>query len=259
MSQMAYEDFSKPSELPGGGGSHPSMAQLAGRLVHIMPTAREDGVTTDLQPTPHTRLTVELTFLDGTPIEVVLDKQNQVKATFTPPVQPGRVMVGRFMNQSWFVARLKDRVNVPGFPGIVGVITQIPGKRNPLWALKDPTPAQMDQVRAWFQWRQEQGSAAVYVPAPPAPPVPTGYAPAAPQQPMQPPAQQQYASAPGISQQSMQAPASPFAQQPPAAPPVGPWAPQQPPAGMTPVPQPTAAPAAPVAPQPGPEVPPWQR
>ena len=171
MSTMPFEDFDAPSALPGGGGSHPSMAQLKGRLVHIMPTGREDGVTTDLQPTPHTRLTVELTFLDGAPIEHVLNKQGQVTSTFTPPVQPGQVMTGRFMNQSWFVTRLKDRIGQPGFPGIVGVVAQIPGKRNPLWALTDPTPQQMDAVRQWFAWRNEQGAAAHYVPAPPAPPV----------------------------------------------------------------------------------------
>lgn len=282
---MTLDDFQMPSEMPGGGGSHPSMAQLSGRLVWILPTGREDNVTTDLQPTPHTRLTVELAFLDGAPISTVLDKQGQIKSTFTPPVQPGQVMTGRFMNQSWFVSRLKDKVGQVGFPGIVGVLKQIPGKRNPLWALGDPTPEQMAQARQWFSWKQSQApGAANYVPAPPAPPVPTAFVqqqppaqyaqPAAPQAPQSPFAQPpaQYAPQPGYAPAAAgpmatpagypapgvppQQPTAPV--QPPAAPPMGQWAPQVP-AGAQVVSQPEQPPAPAPAAQPGPGVPPWQR
>lgn len=230
-----WQEFTLPSRMQGsGGGRHPSMQQLVGRLVHILPTGREDNVTTEYKKTPHTRLSCDLTFFDGDPITAVLDKSGQVKSQLTPPVQPGQTMQGRFVNQEWFVSRLKDKVGTPGFPGIVGVMHKGKSDRgNDLWQLTDPTPQQLETVKAWFMWKASNPGQGVYVPAAPAQAPPVAPAFSAPAQ----------APAAGYAP----APGAPFAQPAAAAP--------------------FAQPAAPVqaAPQPGAEqqapagVPPWQR
>jgi len=242
MTEMTFDDFQRPSEIPGGGGgATPSFAQMEGRLVHIYPTARTDNVTSDYRKEPHTRLTVEMTFLDGTPIDRVLLKDGKVKEMLTPPIQPGQTMTGKWINYDWFTSRIADKVGQPGFPGIVGILHKgkSPKSGNDLWMLNDPTPQQMEQIKSWWTWKQQQPPGSTnYVPAPPAPPIPVA-APA-----------QQYAPAP-------QQPASPFAPQQPAAAPVGSWQPTMPPGVQPAAQQPPPAPAP--APQPGPEVPPWQR
>jgi hypothetical protein len=236
---MNFEAFAVPSSIPAPtAGGFPALAQLKGRLLHIRPTGRQDDVTTPKQPTPHTRLTCEVTFLDGAPITERTDQMGNV-VPFTPPIMPGQVMVDMFVSQSYFVRRLKDKVGMPGYPGMVGILGQEPVRGNLMWNMADPSPAQMNQLGQWFAWRNQQGAAAHYVPAPVqvAPPVapPVAYAPQVP------------APAPV---------GSPFAQPAPvAAPaPVGSWTPTLPP-GMAPATAPVAAPA----PQPGPDVPPWQR
>jgi len=224
MTQMTYDDFTLPSQLPSsGGGGYPSLAQLSGRLLHILPRGRQDNVVTEKQPTPHTRLTCDVTFLDGAPIPAIIDKMGGQKP-LTPPIGPGQVMRDMFMSQKWFVSRLGDKVGVPGFPGIVGVLATETVKGNPMWRLSDPTPEQLAQVKQWFAWRMQQGDAAYYRPDP----VQATPAAASPF-----PAQSQ--------QQTPTAAPNPFAQQAPAQP-------QQP-----------APPAAALAPQPGPETPPWLR
>lgn len=288
---MTLDDFQMPSEMSGGiGGAHPALSQLAGRLVWILPTSVEYNVTTPLKKTPHTKVTCDVAFLDGAPIDRVLKKDGSVAAMLIPPVQPGQVMTGRWVNQDWFTRRLADKVGKPGFPGIVGVVATDRGRTgNTFFCLKDPTPEQMAQVKAWFQWKMSQpAGAANYVPAPPAPPVPTGYpvpgqapaygAPATPQAPVspfaQPPAQyppvvstatgqpvtyQQAIPTPAGYPQPGMSPQQPSAppQQPPAQP-MGPWAPQVP-AGAQVVQQQGEQQAPAPAPQPGPGVPPWQR
>jgi hypothetical protein len=240
MTDMPFEDFQQPSTISGGGGSaHPTFAQLIGRLVWIYPTTREDNVTTPKRVRPHTKVTCDLAFLSGGPIDAVINGETGAATPLTPPVQPGQVMVGRWVNQDWFANRLKDKVGVPGFPGIVGIVGQGRGKTgNMFYQLTDPSPEQMAQVRQWFTWKNSQPAGSVnYVPAPVAPPVapPVQYA-----QPVQ---------ATPVPQ------GSPFAPAARAPAPAGPWQPTMPP-GMTPA---TPAATVPAAPQPGPEVPPWQR
>ena len=92
---MSFQDFQRPSEIAGGGGKHPTFAQLAGRLVWIFPTAREDNVTTPLRTKPHTKITADLAFLDGPPIDVVINGKDGSQSPLTPPVQPGQVQSGR--------------------------------------------------------------------------------------------------------------------------------------------------------------------
>lgn len=246
-----WQEFTLPSKMQGaGGGRHPSFEQLAGRLVHILPTGREDNVTTDFKKTPHTRLSCDLTFFDGPEIGVVTGKDGQVKAQLTPAVQPGQTMTGRFVNQDWFVSRLKDKVGQPGFPGIVGVLFKGKSdKGNDLWMLQDPSPQQLESVKAWFMWKASNPGQGVYTPSAPvtAPPAPAFSA--APMQQQAPAAYAAPAAAPFAQPQQVPA-ATPFAA-PPAAP-----APYAAPA------QPAAAPVA----QPGAEQPqapsgvqPWQR
>lgn len=166
---MAFEDFALPSALPGGGGTKlPGLTQLKGRLVHIFPTAVEHGVTSELKKDPHTRLTCDVTFLDGDPIGAVVNGLTQQATPLTPPIQPGQTMVGLWISQAWFVSRLKTRVGQPGFPGIVGVVGSQPsGKGAPMVDLKDPTPAQLEVVKGWFAWKNANPGQGVYVPAAP--------------------------------------------------------------------------------------------
>jgi hypothetical protein len=169
MTEMSFDDFAAPSSLSGGGDGYkrPALSQLSGRLLHVFPTLREDNCVTTYQPTPHTRITAELTFLDGDPIDRVIDKNGTVTAMMSPMVNPGQVMSGYWLNQKWLVNRLKDRVGQPGFPGMVGVLTHERGKSgNSYWALRDPSEAQMNAVRQWFKWRRQQGDFALYVPDP---------------------------------------------------------------------------------------------
>jgi hypothetical protein len=190
---MAFEDFALPSALPGGGGTKmPGLTQLKGRLVHVMPTAVEHNVTSELKKDPHTRLTCDVTFLDGDPIGAVVNGLTQQATPLTPPVMPGQTMVGLWISQAWFVSRLKTRVGQPGFPGIVGVVGSQPtGKGAPMVILTDPTPAQLEVVKGWFAWKNANPGQGVYVPAAPvaapvvqqAPaPVAPAYAPPAPAQ-----------------------------------------------------------------------------
>lgn len=232
MTQMTYDDFTLPSQLPSsGGGGYPSFAQLSGRLLHILPRGRQDNVVTAKQSTPHTRLTCDVTFLDGPAIPAIID-QTGGQEPLTPPIGPGQVMRDMFMSQKWFVSRLGDKVGVPGFPGIVGVLATETVKGNPMWRLSDPTPEQLAQVKQWFAWRMQQGDAAYYRPDP------VQATPAAAPNPF---AQQAPAQPDGAV-----VPANPFASTQPASP--APAQPQQP-----------VPPAAPLAPQPGPETPPWLR
>jgi hypothetical protein len=232
MTDMAYEDFALPSALPGGGGTKlPGLTQLKGRLVHVMPTAVEHGVTSELKKEPHTRLTCDVTFLDGDPIGAVVNGLTQVATPLTPPVMPGQTMQGLWISQAWFVSRLKGRVGQLGFPGIIGVVGSQPtGKGAPMIILTDPTPAQVETVKGWFAWKNANPGQGIYVPAAPATPVtpPVAFAQPAPV------AQAAPAAAPlpyGGSPAQPVAPANPFAQPvaPPAAPapatgaPVPPW------------------------------------
>jgi hypothetical protein len=242
-----WQEFTLPSALPGGGGgTYPALAQYAGRLLHMLPTSREDNVTTQMKPKPHVRLMVDITFFDGAPIDRVLDKSGQTKAQLSPPLNAGETLKGMFVNQEWFTARLKDHVGEPGFPGIVGVLATVPTKGNPMWMLSDPTPQQLETVKGWFMWKASNPGAGVYVPAAPVQAPPGIAAPPAPA-----------FSAPQPAAGYAPAPGAPFAQ-PPAATPF---------AAAAPAPYaPPAAPAAPAA-QPGAEqlqqapagVPPWQR
>jgi hypothetical protein len=245
VSEMSFEDFGKPSEMQGTGfGARPALAQMKGRLVHIRPTGREDNIPSkEAGKPPYTRLTCDVTFLSGEPIPVVLDKFGTVSAQIDPPVQAGQIMPETFVSQGWFVSRLKDKVGVPGFPGVLGILDLEKQKSgNSMWIMRDPTPEQMATAKQWFAWAMADRSRALYVPAAPAPQV----------APVTPPvqyAQQAPASAPA---------GSPFAQ--PAAAPApatgGTWQPSLPP-GISPTATPVAA--APPAAQPGPDVPPWQR
>jgi hypothetical protein len=190
MTNMSYEDFALPSALPGGsGGAWPALAQYNRRLVHIMPVEREDGVTTQLKQRPHTRLKVDITFFDGPAIAEVVSQNGTVTAQMTPPLGAGQTLQGLYMNQEWFVARLKDRIRQPGFPGIIGVMSETPsGKGSNMRVLADPTPAQVETIRTWFAWKNANPGVGVYTPelAPPvaAPPVTYAAPPVAPQQPV---------------------------------------------------------------------------
>lgn len=230
MTDMPYEDFALPSALPGGGGTKlPGLSQLKGRLVHVFPTAVEHGVTSELKKDPHTRLTCDITFLTGDPIGAVVNGLTQVATPLTPAVQPGQTMVGIWISQAWFVSRLKAKVGQPGFPGIIGIVGAEPtGKGAPMVVLTDPTPAQVEQVKAWFAWKNANPGQGVYVPAAPV---------VAPQ--------------PGVPVQQAQ---SVYAQPAPA--PVDPWAPAAP--MPNPFAQPVAQPAPAAAPA-GAPLPPWQQ
>lgn len=170
MSEMPFEGFTLPSQASataGVGAKYPSLAQLSGRLLHILPTGIAYNTTTPLRKDPHTRLTVDLTFFDGPPINTVLNKSGQVVAQLTPPIQPGQTQPGRFLNQTWFVRRMEGRVNKPGYTGMIGRLTQIPGASgNTIWALEDPTPAEIEKLNAWWAWKQANHGAGIYVPAP---------------------------------------------------------------------------------------------
>lgn len=208
MTTMPFDGFQAPSEM-GGGGPRPSLAQLQGRLLHIFPTDIAEGVTSTLKPEPHTRMTCDVTFLDGPPIGQVLNKLGAVTAVLTPPIEAGTVVSDFWINQGWFVNRLKRNFGHAGWPGLLGVLGTQPSKNggNPMWCLLDPTIQQAEQAKAWFQQVYVTG-ANRYVPAPVA-------------QLGAPTAQPAYAAAPP-------APASP-------------WAP-----GVAPAQVPAAAPVAPV-------------
>lgn len=229
MTDMPYEDFALPSALPGGGGTKlPGLSQLKGRLVHVFPTAVEHGVTSELKKDPHTRLTCDITFLTGDPIGAVVNGLTQVATPLAPAVQPGQTMVGIWISQAWFVSRLKAKVGQPGFPGIIGIVGAEPtGKGAPMVVLTDPTPAQVEQVKAWFAWKNANPGQGVYVPAAP---VAQAVAPA-PAYAQSVPAQQAFV---------------PPVQQAPAAPMPNPFA------------QPVAQPAPAAAPT-GAPLPPWQQ
>jgi len=170
MSEMPFEGFTLPSQASataGIGAKYPSLAQLSGRLLHILPTGITHNTTTPLKKDPHTRLTVDLTFFDGPPIDMVLNKSGQAVAPLTPPIQPGQTQPGRFLNQTWFVRRMEGRVNKPGYTGMIGRLTQIPGTSgNTIWALEDPTPAEIEKLNAWWAWKQANPGAGIYMPAP---------------------------------------------------------------------------------------------
>lgn len=219
MTDMPYEDFALPSALPGGGTKLPGMHQLRGRLIHMFPTAVEHGVTSELKKDPHTRLTCDVTFLDGDPIAAIVNgATQQVTQALNPPVMPGQTMVGMWISQAWFVSRLERKIGQPGFPGIVGIVGSQPsGQGAPMTILTDPTPAQLEQVKAWFAWKNANPGQGVYVPAAPVPqavaPAPV-YAQSVPAQP---------AFVPPVAQPApvQQAPVpNPFAQPQPAAQPV---------------------------------------
>ena len=268
MTEMAFEDFVLPSETSGGdGGNYPSLKQYAGRLVHILPVTVKFNATSPLRKDPHTLLTVDMTFFDGDPITVVLDKNGRPKAQIDPPLTAGVTQQGRFMNQTWFTKRLADKAGRPGYPGMIGRLTSEPtDSGNDMWMLSDPTPAEVETIKRWWAWKQANPGQGIYTPTPVAQPVqqPQYVQPAqpqyAPQQYAQ-PAQPQYAQpaapaspfapaaapAPQYAQPVPAQPASPFAPQPAA--PADPWANTTPPPVAAPAPQP-AQPADPWAPTP---------
>jgi hypothetical protein len=237
MTEMAMSDFAMPSTF-GGGAGHPSFAQLEGRVVWFLPLSRDDNATSELKKEPHTRLCCDVAFLTGAPIDAALRQSGEIKLKFDPPIKPGQVWRHDWINQSWFTMRLKDKVGVPGFPGMIGVMTMGRSKAgNQMWMLADPSAEQLADATAWFRARQQSPGDFAYIPAPPPVPVATPFT------------QAPAATGPWAPQA-----ASPFAQAPAAT---GPWAPQAPPAGMTVVSGPPVSGV--VASQPGPEVPPWQR
>jgi hypothetical protein len=225
MTEIPFDEFVLPSETSGGsGGNYPSLGQLQGRLVHILPVTVKYNATSPLRKDPHTQITVDLTFFDGEPITVVLDKNGRSKSQVDPPLTAGVTQQGRFMNQSWFTKRLADKAGRPGYPGMIGRISSEPtDSGNDMWMLSDPTPAEIETIKRWWAWKNANPGAGVYVPnpqtqpqytqAPGRPPVQPQYAPA--------PAQPQYAPAPA---QPQYAPAPAQPQYAPAQPaPADPW------------------------------------
>ena len=273
VTEMNYGEFEKPSEMQGASfGARPAFAQMRDRLVHIRPTGREDNVPSkEAGRPPYTRLTCDVTFLSGDPITNVVDRFGAVTAQLDPPVQAGQIMPETFISQGWFVSRLKEKVGVPGFPGVVGVLSMEKTKSgNMMWMLRDPSPEQMAQVKQWFVWAMANRSQALYVAnTPPQPPA--GAASPVPGQPASPfaaPAGSSFAPTPAAAPVSeyqvgdgVTVGGANFVKHGeavfPAAVSTGPWQPTLPP-GMQAAPAPTAA-VAPAAAQPGPEVPPWQR
>lgn len=199
MTDMPFSGFQAPSEMDAGGGPRPALAQMQGRLLHIFPTGITEGATSTLKPEPHTRMTCDVTFLDGAPIGQVLNKLGAVTAVLTPPIEAGVVVGDFWINQGWFVNRLKRYAGQAGWPGLLGVLGTQPSKSgSPMWVLLDPSPQQMEQAKVWFAQVYATG-ANRYAPAPvqqvgaPAPAPQYATAPAAPASPWAPGAAPQYA------------------------------------------------------------------
>lgn len=166
MTDMPFDAFPLPSEMEGGGGPRPALAQMQGRLLHVFPTGITEGVTSSLRPEPHTRVTCDVTFLDGPPIGQVLNKFGATTAVLTPPIEAG-VVVGNFwISQGWLVNRLRPGYGQPGWPGLLGVLaTRSTKSGGQMWVLTDPSPQQMEQAKSWFAQVYIKG-ANRYVPAP---------------------------------------------------------------------------------------------
>jgi hypothetical protein len=239
VTEMSFDDFQLPSQTNaevGAGAKYPSLDQMRGRLVWLRPTDVRYNSTTPLRKDPHTQVTVEIAFLDGAPIDRVLNKHGQSTAVLNPPIQPGQVQAGRFINQTWFTKRLASKVGQAGYVGLLGRLNMQPGQgTNTFWALDDPSPSDLAMAKQWWTWKNASPEQALYRPIIEQP-APQQYAPA-------PAAQQQYAPAPAAQQQYAQ----PAPQQAPAPSPFAP-APQQQPAQPAPQ-QPAPSPFAPVAQQ----------
>jgi hypothetical protein len=227
VTEMSFDDFQLPSQTNaevGAGAKYPSLDQMRGRLVWLRPTDVRYNSTTPLRKDPHTQVTVEIAFLDGAPIDRVLNKHGQSTAVLNPPIQPGQVQAGRFINQTWFTKRLASKVGQAGYVGLLGRLNMQPGQgTNTFWALDDPSPSDLAMAKQWWTWKNASPEQALYRPI------------------IEQPAPQQYAPAPAAQY------AQPAPQQAPAPSPFAP-APQQQPAQPAPQ-QPAPSPFAPVAQQ----------
>jgi hypothetical protein len=258
VTEMSFDDFQLPSQTNaevGAGAKYPSLDQLKGRLVWLRPTDVRYNSTTPLRKDPHTQVTVEIAFLDGAPIDRVLNKHGQSTAVLNPPIQPGQVQAGRFINQTWFTKRLASKVGQAGYVGLLGRLNMQPGQgTNTFWALDDPSPSDLAMAKQWWTWKNASPEQALYRPIIEQP-APQQYAPA-------PAAQQQYAQpapqqapapspfAPAAQQQYAQPAPQTAAQQQPAQPAPSPFAPAQQQQYAQPAPQqPAPSPFAPVAQQ----------
>ena len=154
-----FGDFNKPSELRGGG-RFPKMEQLKGRLCVFEATAAEHDVTTELNKTPHTRLTCNVTFLDGPAIATVIDKDGDVVHTFDTPIACGDVMEGMFVSAAWFTSRLAKTAGTG--VRVLGRVVKLPARKaggfKP-WGLSDPLAGDLDRGQKWLKAQQEKALA----------------------------------------------------------------------------------------------------
>jgi hypothetical protein len=98
-----------PFDTPAPGGSFPAVAQLKDRLVVIWPT-KVENLPDKFNPGKNKdRITANVAFLDGDPIDVRIDKEGE-STPLAEPVAPGDVMKDFFLSQTKLVSQLKPRL-----------------------------------------------------------------------------------------------------------------------------------------------------
>lgn len=168
---MTDSPFSLPK--PPGGGDHPSMKQLKGRLLVFMPTQLDKDVPDTLSDKPGAvkdLMHANVAFLDGEPITNKLDKDGDVAKTFDEPITRGQIMEDFLTSNKLLVSQLKGQERVLGRL-VQG--TARAGQSKP-WFLETPSEADIALAGKWWAKRGEEAmkKAANAIAAPTATPTP---------------------------------------------------------------------------------------
>lgn len=174
---------------PPVAANGPSMKQLRDRLLFIEPKKFEANLPASFKGAApgqtQDRVTADITFLDGEPIAVVLDKDDDVVGELDPPLTRGKTQVDRFISQRGLVTQTKNSIG----RAVLGRLRYVKlDNGNKAFELEEPSDADKDVARRFLAWRNSQqvnqAAAAVQPAAAPAAP------PAAPTPPAAPPAQE---------------------------------------------------------------------
>lgn len=144
---------------PAGGSPTPSMRQLANRLLVVRPKALE--VVPDNYNAGQTkeRLTCDVVFLDGDPIDRIV-KQGKPDSMLEEPIKKGQVLENMFISNGALIGQLKGKTMV------LGRLVQGVAKNgnNPPWVLGERTPADDELGARWWAKKGEEFLASASVP-----------------------------------------------------------------------------------------------
>ena len=137
-------DANDPFADPGKGGAYPSIKQLNGRLLIVVPKRLEKDVPGVEAGKTQDRITADVHVLTGDTIQAHLDKDDNATPFDEPLVVPFK-LEDMFISGAKLITELKGRLprgdEQPGM--VIGVLTKLKPQqkgRNGAWSLRPATP-----------------------------------------------------------------------------------------------------------------------